>query len=275
MKIITLKPVQTRLWLRNLPVLVYSDTGEGVLNPDGNPIHPTREEIQAILKASKRGKLFDVEHSDIVDGKPVTRQCHFVNGRAYLLRTYVRIHNQPVQLRMSSGQVLGMCRPKFPGHDIAKSECPPVESKRPYSNSVVPVSPAVGLAQQVNVGATPRPDDCSYCNLYSKPLGCRSDEHHFTCPHHDNWERLLKSRKELVVDEPLDRNDTQPMQLKPQDVEPDTIMVIDLETGEALREASPDEITEAKETAERTGTPIIDIGGKQYAIGDSNFAMMG
>jgi hypothetical protein len=255
MKIVVLKPNQLRAWFRNLPVLVDSETGEAVLTESGNPRHPDRKEIVAILKSAKAKKQYTVKVED--------RDCHYVVGRDFLRRTFVRMYNCPVQLRSSTGQVLGMARPKFIGHDIAKSDVKPMDG-RPYKQARTDVAPTT--VQLPPVQNVPRPEDCPECSRFSKPLGCRQDEHHFVCSYHDAWESFRAAKMAIEVQE-----GEAPESLIPRGL----VSVIDLRTGEAVREATSEEIEKAKALIESGELPIITIGDSEYAVGDESFTLPG
>ena len=265
MKIVTLDSHQFRTWRNNAAVLVDSETGEAVLE-NGNPVHPTREEILGILKARKTKKLFNVERAG--------RQCHFVNGREFLKRTFARIHGDSVQLRNRAGQVLGMSRQKFQGHDIGRSDVPAIDGRPPrYAKVDKPIAMSVMPASESQI---PSPHNCPVCGDYSKPLGCRQDEHHYVCRYHDAWEERLNAeqrRKNLErrgIVEPTEVFDPNaPDEPKPSDV----ISIISLDTGAPLRPATPNEIAEAMSMIERGEVPLLNIDGTEYAIGDDNLAL--
>lgn len=258
MKIVTLDPAQYRLWTRNAPVLVFTDTNEAVMQ-NGNVRHPTREDITAILKAIKQKKLFSID----VEGRP----CHFVNGREFLKRVFVRAYNgQPVQLRARNGAILGTSRQKFAGHDIANSEVPATD-KRPHK--LVQVDPALirqaPTSEVVMPQGIPAPEDCPECKEYAKPLGCRSDEHHFVCKYHERWERLRAQR--------MVESTTPPPAPETGGDSSNDIMIYSLDDGSPLRPALQEEIDEAKTMSDNGEIPILKIGDQEYGIGDSNMRL--
>lgn len=259
MKIVTLDPNQYRMWTRNAPVLVYTDTNEAVM-VGGQPRHPTRDEITGILKAIKQKKLFSVE----VDGKP----CHYVNGREFLKRVFVRAHRgQPVQLRARNGAIIGTARPKFVGHDLANSEVLPTD-KRPHK--LAKVDPALikdaPKPEVIAPQGIPAPEDCPECKDYAKPIGCRQDEHHFVCKYHDRWERLREQCMVASTTPP-------PAPETPSDEPSDDVMIYSLEDGTPIRQAMPEEIAEAKAMQDSGQIPIIKIGDLEYGIGNSSMTL--
>lgn len=255
MKIVTLDRDQMRLWFRNRPVLVDSETGEAVMF-EGQPINPTKQDVLGLLKASKKKQSYTVER----DGKA----CHYVNGRDFLKRTFVRAYQQPVQLRIRTGTVVGCARPKFAGHDVANSEVKPIDN-RAYKQAKLDIPVAmVETHEGPRPMPIPAPDKCPKCAQYSKPIGCREDEHHFVCTYHDRWEEIRKARLQAEVEAagrvPMAPSDT---------------FIIDLENGAPLREATPDEIAEATSLVEKDELPIITIDDIQYAVGTPNFVLPG
>lgn len=248
-----------RLWFRNRPVLVDSETGEAVM-VNGQPRNPNKDEILALLKAGKKKQLFSVEHEG--------RACHYVNGRDFLKRTFVRAFNQPVQLRIRTGTVVGCARPKFIGHDLAHSEVKPVDG-RSYKQAKLDIPTAV---IQTHDGPKsmpiPAPDKCPKCAHYSKPLGCREDEHHFVCMYHDRWEEIRAARLRAAPPPP-----TPAPIADDEKTSPSTVYVISLENGEPLREATAEECSLAQKLVEDGQLPLIAIDGTEYAIGTEQFVL--
>lgn len=281
MKIAHLERNHLRLWKHNVPVLVYSETGEAVMDSNGNPRTAVKGEIAELLRTGKKKKLFTLT----VDGK----ECHFVRGRSYIEREMARAHGGPVQLRNACNQILKNYRPRHVGHDILQSECQPVERERPYRSVDVPLVQVAAVA--VVAGAVPEPEHCDKCKEFTKPIGCRQDEHHFVCEYHDAYEAIRRRRLEEVARgsaevtrgvetkvEDLDFNPfrvTAPSGLQPttDNLEPSQPFILDLETGEALRTASPSEVAEAAQAAESSGMPIIEIGGTRYAVASEDFTL--
>lgn len=256
MKIVVLDTDQLRLWFRNRPVLVDSQTGEAILE-EGHPKHPNRLEVQEMLRSIRKKKLFDVEYAG--------KKCHYVSGRDFLKRVFIRAHQRPVQLRDRTGHVLGNARPKFLGHDLANSEVKPIDG-RPYKQAQLPESLTSALIPKVN-RQVPPPAHCPICNQYTKPLGCRDDEHHFVCKYHDDWEAY---RKELLAKLPQRLPHTTTM---PEHTDEDVWMVISLEDGTQLRPATKEEVELAKERVEGDELPIIEIDGTSYGIASPSLAL--
>lgn len=246
-----------RVWFRNRPVLVDSETGEAVM-VNGQPKNPNKDEILGLLKAGKKKLLFNIEH----EGKA----CHYVNGRDFLKRTFVRAFNQPVQLRIRTGTVVGCARPKFAGHDVANSDVRPIDG-RPYKQAKTDIPVAVVDTEQgPRAMPIPHPDKCPKCSCYSKPLGCREDEHHFVCMYHDRWEEIRQAQLAKLPEPTLEVLQT---------VEPQVLYIISLENGTPLREALPEEIKAALELVKTGELPLIEIDNVQYAVGTANFVTPG
>lgn len=250
MKIIVLDNDQLRVWFRNRPVLVDSTTGEAVL-VDGKPKNPTRDEVLEMLRTIRRKKLFDVEFQG--------KKCHYVSGRDFLKRVFIRVYGKPVQLRNRTGHVLGTARPKFIGHDLAKSDVKPIDA-RSYRQAKLPdvENPDIGPSLPKIL---PKPLDCPVCGSYSKPLGCRDDEHHFVCRYHDAWEeyRRLELAKIPVL------STISPV-VNPEHTDADALMVISLEDGSQLRPATPEEISQVKAKMADDELPIIEVDGTAYGV---------
>ena len=258
MKIVKLNAAQFRLYLHNVPVLVFSKSGE-VVEVDGAPRTVTKDETLAILKASKRHELFSVE----VDGQP----CHFVRGREFLARSLARKNGGPIQLRSPNGQMLLNYKPKHPSHDVLQSPVMPVEQERPYTPVLLNTKVAMNAPSQAF--EVPKPENCPACSMYLKPTGCREDEHHPYCKYHDAYEA---ARPRPVVIASVEQKPETALPLsEPTKVEKsETLMVIDLETSEPLRTATSDEIEESQKAADESGFPTITRDGKTYGISTVN-----
>lgn len=274
MHIHTLRGPQYKLWRDNVSVLVDSETGEAVME-NGQPRTINQTEVVELLKAQRRKKLFSVT----VDG----RECHFVRGRSYLAREFARAHGGNVMLRSPNGITLEVVKPKFPNHDRLSSPCTPVESARPVDPSIKVVTTAGETLVATGPIAVPRPEHCPECASFAKPIGCRPDEHHFVCRHHDAYERIYEAEKRAEQAE-AEKAETAPLNVAaPVEVvsvgTPDVsntipappagqawVIALTGTPGERLRLAEPDEIAEAEKFAEVTGFPMIERGGVQYGI---------
>jgi len=274
MKICTLNPHQLRVFKRDAGVLVYTDTDEAVM-VDGNPRTITPAEVLELFKCIKRKKLFSVD----VEG----RACHFVRGRHFLAREFAKAHKAAVQLRAPTGRVLMNYRPKNGMQDILKTPCKPIEVLRGIEPAVRDLPPNAAVIPNTQV-IIPEPKDCPDCSHYTKPIGCREDEHHFVCKWHDDYEKarerrlaIAAARRQLAdgktVAAPPVFDAEAPTEPPPAPAEP--AMVIDLETGAALRSATPEEVLEAEEASAATGFPCIERGGVRYGIATENLAPVG
>jgi hypothetical protein len=88
----------------------------------------------------------------------------------------------------------------------------------------------------------PDPEDC-VCLAWEKPPEADPKQHHPICEWHDRWRKKMQGVEGMFI--------------------------IDLDSGEALRPASSEEIEQAKEAEEEHGgAPIVDIGGKSYGVGE-------
>jgi hypothetical protein len=271
MKICTLTRTQLRIYKLNAPVLVYSDTDDAVM-VDGNPRIATAEEVVALLKSNKKKKLFSIE----VDGKP----CHFVRGREFLARTLARAHKAAVQLRAPTGRMLMNYRPRNAAHDLLASRVTPVEDARIVEPALLASVAGVVLPVAETYAIVPEPAGCPECAEFLKPLGCRQDEHHFYCKFHDAYEKIRAKRLEAgktLAAPPLESEPEAPGAEAPELPAKDlrAAMIIDLETGESLRSATPEEVEEATATAESEGFPVIERGGVKYGVATENMTTAG
>lgn len=255
MKIVVLDTDQLRLWFRNRPVLVETETGEAVM-VDGRPKHPSRDEVLELLRSIRRKKLYNVEFAG--------KKCHYVSGRDFLKRVFIRAHQAPVQLRDRTGHVLGNARPKFLGHDLANSEVKPIDD-RPYKQARLPDADKLIPKPKINQ-LVPPPAHCPVCSQYSKPIGCRGDEHHFVCKHHDDWEAYRAELLRKIPSIPLETT-------MPEHTDDDQWMVVSLDDGSQLRPATKDEVALAKQKTKDDELPIIVIDGTSYGVTSPTMAL--
>lgn len=278
MKICTLTRPQLRIYKLNAPVLVYSDTDDAVM-VEGNPRLATAEEVVALLKANRKKKLFSIE----VDGKP----CHFVRGREFLARTLARAHKAAVQLRAPTGRMLMNYRPRSQSHDLLASRITPVEDMRMVEPALRQTVDGVVVPVAAAYTVIPEPSACPECSHFLKPLGCREDEHHFYCKYHDQYEKVRAERMaagKTIAAPPLESAEECSRTLesareceKPEMPAKDlaAAMIIDLDTGESVRSATPEEVSEAALAAESEGFPVIERGGVKYGVATENLTAAG
>jgi hypothetical protein len=260
MKICTLTRNEQRIYKVNAAVLVFTDTDEAVM-VDGQPRTATPEEIVALLKANKKKKLFSIE----VDG----RSCHFVRGREFLARTMARAFKSAVQLRAPTGRMLMNYRPKNQLQDLLNCPVTPVEEIRSVEAALLPQAPALMIMPETNL-IIPEPHACPDCSQYTKPIGCREDEHHFICKFHDAYEKARAERLksgQTIAAPPITEEPEEPPALPA-----NTPMIIDLNSGESLRTATPEEVEEANAAAETAGFPMIERGGTQFGVATENLS---
>lgn len=95
--------------------------------------------------------------------------------------------------------------------------------------------------QSPNKIVIPSPEEC-VCRDWLKPPQADPNQHHPICEWHDRWLKKVKGLEGMFV--------------------------IDLDSGDALRPATNDEIDEAQRNEQEDGAGIITIGNKQYAVAE-------
>ena len=113
-------------------------------------------------------------------------------------------------------------------------------------------------AQRVKekIQKVPHPDRCPKCKDFTKSKKMEQDQHHPTCEFYKKFKAISGARANAGMPAP-----------KPEPVSSKIKIVLwDLDTQEAVREAEPDEIQAAQVALRDTGTPIVVVDEASYLV---------
>lgn len=118
-----------------------------------------------------------------------------------------------------------------------------------------PLVPAPKPTPAVVKPAVPSPNEC-VCKGFTKPKDHDQTQHHFMCEFHDLWKKHVAEHPQTVVA-------TASVEEAPNE---EHLVIFDLESKSVMRDATPEEILEARAEEERTGSPLIRIDDKIYGV---------
>jgi len=166
-----------------------------------------------------------------------------------------QVVGQPVVMKLS--EVAGPQGPET----VTK---PPALGRQPSAVAFAAPIPSVALP------SVPDPRHCT-CSSWLSPDGTRPEArsgHHPICQHFEPWQRLHPTAPEpaplppptVVLTEALTEVS------KPEEEVSVPLVLVDLDTRQVLRDATPEEVEESTSNIESDGTPTVVLDGKTYLV---------
>lgn len=122
-----------------------------------------------------------------------------------------------------------------------------------------PYAPAPKAKPAVVKPAVPSPTEC-VCKNFAKPKEHDETQHHFMCEFHDLWKKHVTEHAQASVATTTNEPQQEAASSEEQ------LVIFDIETKTVMRDATPEEISEARAEEERTGSPLIRIDDKIYGV---------